>query len=60
MKKQPQYIFESIDELPDEAVEEADPFAIMWAKIVTVAETLDVSEEVAQQIVLGRIKASAL
>lgn len=60
MKKQPQVFFVSLEDIPEQAVEEADPFAIMWAKIVTISETLDVSEEVAQQIVLGRIKASAL
>lgn len=49
----------SLDDIPDEAVEEADPYAVMWAKVQIIADTLDVSEEEAQRILLGRIKQAA-
>lgn len=59
IKKQPAYIFISLEEREDEPDESADPYAVMWAKVQTIAETLNISEREAQQIVLGRICATA-
>jgi len=60
IRKQPPALFISLEFIEDEAVEELDPYAVMWAKIQQIAEVLDVSEEEAQQIVLGRICATPL
>lgn len=59
MKKQPPVLFISIDLIEDEAVESSDPYAVMWAKIQEVADALCISEEEAQQVVMGRIRAAA-
>lgn len=59
IKRQPPILFVSIELIEDEAVESADPYAVMWAKVQAVADALDVSETEAQQIVLGRIRAAA-
>jgi hypothetical protein len=59
LKLKPQPItFISIDMLEDSAVEESDPYAVMWAKIQQVAEMLNITEREAQQVVLGRICAT--
>jgi hypothetical protein len=59
LKLKPQPItFISIDMLEDSAVEESDPYAVMWAKIQQVAEVLNITEREAQQVVLGRICAT--
>jgi hypothetical protein len=58
IKKQPTYLFVSLDDVEDRAVDESDPYAVMWAKIQQVAEVLHVTEREAQQIVLGRICAT--
>jgi hypothetical protein len=59
LKPQPVAItFISIDMLEDKAVEETDPYAVMWAKVQQIAEVLNISEREAQQVVLGRICAT--
>jgi hypothetical protein len=59
IKKQPAYIFISLEERDDEPDEAADPYAVMWAKVCLIAHELNISEHEAEQIVLGRFRAVA-